>query len=105
MSDLNIAVNNSAFIFIGESSIIRNLYDAPEPVKIDFNRIIKELQEIRVSHRRDTIDFQVVDKLETTGRKRTWGELWSVAGKFASQFTNTALANLASAYLSGLLGL
>mgnify|MGYP001026162065 CR=1 FL=1 len=105
MSDLNITVDHSSFT--GNSSVIRNLNlsDAPESADIDFDRIIRELQEIKADLRRDTIDFQVVDKLEKTGRKRNWNELRSVAGKFASQFTNAVLANLAGAYLSGLLGL
>lgn len=103
MDSLNITVNNSTFN--GKSSVIRNLYDAPESGEIDFDRIIKELQEIKAGLRSDTIDFQVVDKLEKTSRKRNWKELRSVAGNFASQFTSAALANLTGAYLSHLLGL
>lgn len=103
MDNLNITVNNSSFT--GESSVIRNLYNVSEPTEIDFDRIIRELQEIKTGLSSSTIDFQVVDKLEKTSKKRNWGELRSVAGKFASQFTNAALANLAGAYLSRLLGL
>lgn len=69
MDDLNITINNSSFI--GESSVIRNLYDAPESTEIDFNRIIKELQEIKAGLRSDTIDFQVVDTLERPAEKGT----------------------------------
>ena len=105
MDNLNITVDHSTFT--GNSSVIRNLNlsDAPESADIDFDRIIRELQEIKAGLRCSTIDFQVVDKLEKASRKRDWRELRSAAGKFASQFTNAALANLAGAYLSGLLGL
>lgn len=105
MDNLNITVDHSTFT--GNSSVIRNLNlsDAPESADIDFDRIIRELQEIKAGLRSSTIDFQVVDKLEKASRKRDWRELQSAAGKFASQFTNAALANLAGAYLSGLLGL
>ena len=105
MDNLNITVDHSTFT--GNSSVIRNLNlsDAPESADIDFDRIIRELQEIKAGLRSSTIDFQVVDKLEKASRKRDWTELRSAAGKFASQFTNAALANLAGAYLSGLLGL
>ena len=105
MDNLNITVDHSTFT--GNSSVIRNLNlsDAPESADIDFDRIIRELQEIKAGLRSSTIDFQVVDKLEKASRKRDWRELRSAAGKFASQFTTAALANLAGAYLSGLLGL
>ena len=105
MDNLNITVDHSTFT--GNSSVIRNLNlsDAPESADVDFDRIIRELQEIKAGLRSSTIDFQVVDKLEKASRKRDWRELRSAAGKFASQFTNAALANLAGAYLSGLLGL
>ena len=105
MDNLNITVDHSTFT--GNSSVIRNLNlsDAPESADIDFDRIIRELQEIKAGLRSSTIDFPVVDKLEKASRKRDWRELRSAAGKFASQFTNAALANLAGAYLSGLLGL
>ena len=105
MDNLNITVDHSTFT--GNSSVIRNLNlsDAPESADIDCDRIIRELQEIKAGLRSSTIDFQVVDKLEKASRKRDWRELRSAAGKFASQFTNAALANLAGAYLSGLLGL
>ena len=105
MDNLNITVDHSTFT--GNSSVIRNLNlsDAPESADIDFDRIIRELQEIKAGLRSSTIDFQVVDKLEKASRKRDWRGLRSAAGKFASQFTNAALANLAGAYLSGLLGL
>ena len=105
MDNLNITVDHSTFT--GNSSVIRNLNlsDAPESADIDFDRIIRELQEIKAGLRSSTIDFQVVDKLEKKNKKRDWRELRSAAGKFASQFTNAALANLAGAYLSGRLGL
>ena len=71
MSDLNITVDHSSFT--GNSSVIRNLNlsDAPESADIDFDRIIRELQEIKADLRRDTIDFQVVDKLEKRSEEHT----------------------------------
>lgn len=97
----NITITNNKLK--DEASVIRNLYEAPKTV--DFEKIEKELQEIKAGLKIGSPEFQVVDTLEKSSRAHDWSAICSAIAKFASQFAGAALANLAGTYLSELLGL
>lgn len=99
MADFKIT-NNS---FTDNASVIRKLYEAPNT--IDFEKIEKELEEIKVGLKIGSPEFQVVDTLERSSRVHDWSAIRSAIRKFTSQFAGATLANLVGAYLSELLGL
>lgn len=101
MPNITITVTNSTLK--DEASVVRNLYEAPKTV--DFERIEKELQEIKTHLVKGSPEFQVVETIEKSSKAHDFGAICSSIGNFTSQFTSAALANLAGAYLSQLLGL
>lgn len=104
MATLNIANNT----FDGGASVVRNLYEAPkdEALKeVDFEQIVKELQEIKIRLQEGSQEFLVVDTLEKSSKDHNLSGISSAICGFASQFTSSALANLAGVYLSHLFNL
>lgn len=98
MANINVTLTNSTLN--DEASVVRNLYEAPTAV--DFEQIEKELREIKNSLKKGSPEFQAVETLERGSKAHDWGAICSAIGKFASQFTGAALANLAGSYLSQL---
>lgn len=101
MANINISMTDNTFN--DNSSVIRNLYESPKGV--DFDQIVKELQEIKTSLKKGSPEFQAVDTLEKSSKEHDWGAICSAIGKFVCEFTGATLSNLAGSYLSQLLGL
>ncbi len=99
----NISINVENNTFSGESSVIRNLYEAPKG--IDFEQIEEELREIKATLKEGSPAFEAVETLEKNSKKHDWSAICSSIGKFSSQFTSATLASLAGRALSQLLGL
>lgn len=89
--------------FNDNATIVKNQYNASESV--DFERIEKELQEIKISLKEGSREFQVVDMLEKSSKAHDWNAICSTIGKFTAEFTKSTLANLAGAYLTHRLNL
>lgn len=102
--------NNFGVTFQKGSSMIENLYEAPKsespkndiPKQVDFEQIVKELQEIKASLRQGSEEYKIVSSLEEDSEKGNWEGISSTIKKNMSSFASSALANLAGAYLSKL---
>ncbi len=101
MANINITLTNSTLN--DDASVIRNLHEAPQ--KVNFERIEKELGEIKASLKKGSSEFQVVETLERHSKARNWSAICSAIGQFSSQFASATLANLTGCYLSQLFGL
>lgn len=86
------------------ASVIRDFHEAPAAT-VDFAKIESELLEIKKTLKTGAPDYQAVETLEGSAKRRDWKALVAAIGKFTGQFSNAALANLAGNYLSSLLHL
>lgn len=101
MANISITMTNNTLN--DNASVIRNLHEAPEGV--NFEKIEKELQEIKSHLKKGSPEFEAVETLERSSKAHNWGAICSTIGKFASQFAGATLSSLAGSYLSNLLGL
>ena len=97
----NITITNNSFI--DDSSVIRNLYEAPEIV--DYARIEEELQAIKKNLEKESQEYQIVETLEQNSKAHSWEAICATIKDFMLQFSSATLANLAGSYLSQRLGL
>lgn len=105
MADIEINISDN--LLCDNASVIRNLNQLPKATDsaVDFRRIEKELQEIKTKLQQGSPEFQAVEVLEESSRTHNWSAICSAIGRFTSQFSSAALANLVGAYLSQLLKL
>lgn len=105
-----VTLNNFGNVFQDEASIIKNLYEAPKseppkndtPKEVDFEQIVKELQEIKASLNQGSHEYEIVASLEEDSKEKNWDGISSTITKYMSSFASGTLANLAGVYLSKL---
>ena len=94
--------------FWGQSKgvvINENALDNVDRNSVNFDLIIKELQDIKRCLSEKSTDYQIVQELEVSAKQRNWDKLSNTVHGFLTQFSSTVLANLTGAYLCGLLKL
>ena len=101
MANINITLTNSTLN--DHASVIRNLHEAPKG--IDYEKIEKELREIKTNLKNGGLEYQVVETLEKSSKAHDWSAICTAISQFTSQFASATLANLAGCYLSQLFGL
>lgn len=97
----NIIISDNTFN--DNSSVIRNLHEAPEIV--DYAKIEEELHTIKSGLEKGSQAYRMVETLEHDSKAHNWNAICATIKAFALQFSSATLANLAGSYLSGLLGL
>lgn len=103
-------IYNIGNIFQSGSSLIENLHEAPKseppksdtPKDVDFEKIVKELQEIKASLKQGSHEYKIVASLEEDGKEKNWSGISSTITKYMSSVASGTLANLAGTYLSKL---